>query len=206
VGVYVNPALSTFILGLARDRRIEAAVIINRSDEMLRSIFQGIAAGMRKAFGYAFGIVTLPFRLFGGGGRRSMPGLDMDAVKQAKAAVTNSGLKATDLVQSRMRDSQRDSQIAWTWVMGSLLLNKTQPFPPALSRTMKSWLQGLDHAQLVVLKNAGAKGVFEHSFGNKKLPMVPLVKPLAPVTIKYPTPRIRKPADEVAELRLTPAA
>jgi len=169
---------------------------------MLRSIFQALARGLKYVGGYAFGVFMLPLSLFGGGRRSSMPGIDMAAVRAAKAEVANSGLKPAELVHSQMRDSQ----IAWSWVMGSLLLNKTQPFPPALSRTMKSWLQGLDHAQLVALKNAGAKGIFEHSFGKTKLAAVPPVKALAPVTIKYPTPKIRKAADEVAELRLTPAA
>jgi hypothetical protein len=168
---------------------------------MLKAFFQALARGLSKVGGYAFGVFMLPFRLFGGGGRRSMPGLDMDAVKQAKAEVVNSGLKRAELVQSQIRDSQ----IAWTWIIQSLLTRTTRPFPPALSRTMQSWLQGLDHTQLVALKNAGAKGIFEHSFGKNKLALVPPVKALAPATVKYPTPKIRKPADEVAELRLTPA-
>jgi hypothetical protein len=168
---------------------------------MLRAFFAALARGLRKGFGYAFGLFMWPFGLFSGGGRRSMPGLDIDAIKQAKAEVENRGMKPAELVQSQMHDSQ----IAWSWVTGSLLLNKTQPFPRALSRAMQSWLQGLDHAQLIALRNAGPKGVFEHSFGKTKLASVPPVKAMAPVTVKYPTPKIRKLDNDVAELRLTPA-
>jgi hypothetical protein len=171
---------------------------------MLRAIFSAIGNGMRKLFGFAFSFITWPFALFGGGARRQSAGIDMGALKAAEQTVAAPGMKPAERSESLLRDSQRDSQIAWSWIATSMLTRQAMPFPTALSKTMKSWLQGLDHDQLVALRDAGAKCICEHFTGKNMVASVPRVQPLAPVAIKFPRIAVRKSDDEIADLRFSP--
>jgi hypothetical protein len=167
---------------------------------MLRSIFQGIANAMRKLWGFIIPLFTWPFSLFGGSSRLRSTGLDIGAVKAVEQKLAETGLRPAELAASQMRDAQ----IAWSWIATSLLTRQAQPFPRTLSKAMQSWLQGLDHDQLVTLKNAGAAGILAHSTRENSLPNVPAMKPLSPVPIKFPPIAIQNSATEVAELRLSP--
>jgi hypothetical protein len=62
---------------------------------------------------------------------------------------------------------------------------------------MQGWLQGLDLGQLKALQNAGAVGICAHADGTKTITGVPSVKPLAPVTRKFPP--IAKPDAEISD-------
>jgi hypothetical protein len=75
-----------------------------------------------------------------------------------------------------------------------------RPMPSALSRKMQSWLVGLDHRQLVALKNAGPQRVFEHSTGRRLIPGVLPVGPLKPVDVRFPPSPAK--VDESLEPRL----
>ncbi len=157
---------------------------------MFREIMAAIAAGMaavaqglRQAWKFSVGIVTWPFTLFAGGSRLQTRNADMATVKAIEQKVAETGgMKPADLAASHLRDAQ----IAWSWVATSLLTRQQMPFPTALSRTMQSWLRGLDHGQLIALRDAGAKGISLHFTGKNAINTVPAVQPLAPVSIKFP--------------------
>ncbi|WP_159011777.1 hypothetical protein [Bradyrhizobium sp. S69] len=173
---------------------------------MLRAIFAAMASGIRKLFGFAYSFVTWPFALFGGRARRQSAGIDLGAAKAVEDKVAAVGMKPADSTSSHLRDSQmRDAQIAWSWITTSMLTRQPMPVPSALSKTMKSWLQGLDHGQLTALQNADAKGLFEHSIGKHAIASVPRVQPLAMVSIVFPRIAARKSDDEIADLRSSPA-
>jgi hypothetical protein len=145
---------------------------------MLRAFFQAIAAGMRKAFGFAFSLVMLPFRLFAPDPRPSTPLIDPVAIKQRMQG----SAEPVEVVQSHVRDSV----IAWSWLNGSIIDRSTRPFPTALSRTMQTWLAGLDYNQLELLKNSGVAGIFAHVSGKKLIASVPAFGKLPAVTVNYP--------------------
>jgi hypothetical protein len=174
----------------------------NRRGKMLRAIFQGFANGMRWLFGYAFSFVLWPFSLLGGGGRRAPGGVSTETLKAVEQQVTATAPKAADLAGSRLRDNQRDAQIAWSWITTCLLTRQQLPFPSSLSKTMQNWLQGLDYAQMVALRDAGATGISSHFTGKNALPDVPAVRSLAPVAIKFPA-EIQNPDTEIAGLRFS---
>ena len=168
---------------------------------MLRALLEAIANGARRAFGVVSGIVMWPFTLFGGGGGRSRPGPDMSAVKAAEQSVDAARAKDSNVVQSTLRDSEkRDAQIAWSWITTSLLTRQSMPFPSAMSIRMKSWLQGLDHAQLECLQKAGAVGISAHVAG-KQITGVASVKPMAPVMLKFP--KIQKSDAEISDFAIS---
>jgi hypothetical protein len=169
---------------------------------MLRAIFQGLANGLRRLFGGVLSFMLLPLSLFGGGSRRRPSGIDMATLKSVEQTVAATAPKPADLASSSLRDYQRDAQIAWSWVATTLLTRQQMPFPSALSKTMKPWLQGLDHAQLVALRDAGASGISLHFAGKNALPGVPAVRPLSPVAIKFP-PEVRKPDAEISGFRFS---
>jgi len=166
---------------------------------MLRALFQSIAAGFRRAWSFAFNFMFWPFALFARPSRSVSADVNMDTVAAVEKAASAPGIKAAELVQSQ----ERDARLAHTWILTSLLTRSTRPFPPALSKTMKGWLQGLDHGQLEALKNAGSKGVFEQCYGKTRLHGVPRLQLLAPAAVKYPV-EIRKAAHEIADFQFRP--
>jgi hypothetical protein len=168
----------------------------------MRSIFSGIASVFRSLFGFAFGFLMWPFRLFSGSGGRS-PGPNMGVVKAAAQSLTAARAKDSKVAQSTLRESdfRRDAQIGWGWIATTLATRQTMPFPSALSNKMKSWLQGLDYGQLEALRNARAVGICAHVAGTKQITGVPSVKALAPVTLKFPP--IAKPAAELSDFRFS---
>lgn len=150
---------------------------------MLREIFAAIFNAMGRVClltgRLIKGAILFPFNLFAGGGRPSMPRIDAAAIKERAStspAVTN------DVQQSLLRDSI----ICWSFVSGSLGDRNMRPMPSALSRRMQSWVAGLDYAQLVAIKTAGAMAVFAHSTGNAMIAGVPAVGPLTPVSVRFP--------------------
>jgi hypothetical protein len=164
------------------------AVVNNKELVMLRGIFAGLRNGLGWLFGFAFSFITWPFRLFSGGGGRSAPGPNMEAVKTAEQSLATARPKDSKVAQSTLRDSdlKRDAQISWRWITTSLLTRQQLPFPSTLSKKMQGWLQGLDHGQLKALQTAGAVGICAHFVGTKAITGVPRVQPLAPVTLKFP--------------------
>ena len=166
---------------------------------MLRAILQGLVAGFRRAWSFAFSFMFWPFALFSRPSRGVSAGVNMDTVAAVEKAATAPSMKHSELVKSQ----DRDARLAHTWILTSLLTRSTRPFPPALSKTAKAWLQGLDHGQLEALKNAGAKGVFEHCYGKTRLAGVPRLQPLPAVTVKYPV-EIRKAAHEISDFQFRP--
>jgi hypothetical protein len=176
-----------------------AAVNI-RETVMLRAIFAGLRNGMRWLLNFAFGFLTYPFALFRGGGRHSAPGPDMATLKAAEKSLAASRSNPSNDVQSTLRDSQRDAQIAWGWVTTSVLTRQQLPFPSALSNKMKSWLVGMSHHQLEALQKAGAKAIYAHSTGIKAITGLPRVQPLAPVILKFPPMETRDSDAEISNL------
>lgn len=160
---------------------------------MLRVLFQGIAAGLRRMWSFASAFVFWPFLFFSRPSRGVSARIDMDTVAAVEKAASAPGMKPSELIQSQ----ERDVRLAHIWILTSLLTRSTRPFPPALSKTMKAWLQGLNYAELTALRNAGNKGIFEHSYGKTRVAGVPRMQLLAPVSVKYPV-EIRKAADEIA--------
>jgi len=98
--------------------------------------------------------------------------------------MSGAGLTPAELVESQIRDSK----LAWSWVNGSLLDCSTRSFPAALSKKMRMWLVGLGYGQLVALKHAGARGVFEHATGQNMIGGVPRMQSLPPAVVRYPPP------------------
>jgi hypothetical protein len=115
--------------------------------------------------------------------RRRIPISAID-VAEIKKRMAGEGLKPSELVESQVRDST----IAWSWVNGSLLDRNTRSFPSTLSKKMREWLVGLGYGQLVMLKNAGAKGIFEHVDNRNMIGGVPPMQPLPPAVVRYPPP------------------
>jgi hypothetical protein len=155
----------------------------HRRRAMFRQIMQSIAAALSRGFsltgGLLKGFVLLPFCLFGGGGGTSISRVDTAAIRERMAAPVST---PTDTQKSLLRDAS----IGWSHVNGSLGDRNMRPMPPALSRKMQLWLVGLDHRQLVALKNAGPLGVFEHAAGRKLIAGVHPVGPLKPVSVCFP--------------------
>jgi hypothetical protein len=166
---------------------------------MLRSIFAALRSGLRGLFGFALSFITWPFRLFSGGGQRSSPGSNMQALKSAQQSLAAARGKDSKVAQSTLRESdlRRDAQICWGWVATTLLTRQQLLFPSALSKKMQSWLQGLDHGQLEALQSASAVGICAHVAGTKEITGVPSMKPLAPVKLKFPP--IAKPDAEISD-------
>jgi hypothetical protein len=176
-----------------------AAVDI-REAVMLRAIFAGLRNAMGWLLNFAFGILTYPFTLFGGGSRHSAPGPDMATLKAAEKSLAASRSNPSNDAQSTLRDSQRDAQIAWGWITTSLLTGQQLPFPSALSNKMKSWLVGMNHHQLEALQKAGAKAICDHSTGTNAITGLPRVHPLAPVFLKFPPMENRDSDAEISDL------
>jgi hypothetical protein len=126
---------------------------------------------------------------------RRMPISAID-VAEMKKRMTGEGLTPRELVESQVRDSV----IAWSWVNGSLLDYNTRPLPASLSKKMQAWLVGLGYGQLVMLKNAGAEGVFEHAAGRNMIGGVPAMQPLRPAVVRYP-PSPKSAPDEPRVIR-----
>jgi hypothetical protein len=166
---------------------------------MLKAIFAALARGLRRAWDLASSVVWWPFLLFSGPPRGVGSGINMDTVARIEKAAAAPGMKPSELVRSKYRDAR----LAMAWITVSLLTRSAQPFPPALSKTMKGWLQGLNHGELSALKSAGNKGLFEHCYGKTRVPGVPRMQQLAPVAVKYPV-EIRKPADEISSFQFRP--
>jgi hypothetical protein len=150
---------------------------------MLREIMMAIASALGRVCSITGrlikGFVMLPFSLFGGGGWPSIPKIDTATLRQRMAA-------PAPTPGEMQKSLLRDSAICWSFVSGSLGDRQMRPMPSALSRKMQSWLMGLDHRQLVALKNAGPQGVFEHSIGRRLVPGVLPVGPLKPVDVCFP--------------------
>jgi hypothetical protein len=166
---------------------------------MLRAILAGMKNAMVGAlswcWGFAFALVTLPFRAFAPRQRQQTPALDLAAIKQrfASHALTPKGV-----IQSQMRDSQ----IAFAWIVGVSLDQAPRPLPSALSRTMGLWLQGLTYKQLTLLKIAGPTGIFDHVTGKRRLPLVPRLMPLPAVELVFPpAPRVSATAPRMLKVR-----
>jgi hypothetical protein len=185
------------LLATFRISMLTAAVNI-KEPVMLRSIFAALRSGFRSLFGFAFSFITWPFRLFSGGGARAA-GPNMATVKAAEQSLAAARAPKDSVVQSTLRDSdlKRDAQIGWGWIATTLLTRQQLPFPSSLSKKLQSWLQGHDHGQLEALRNAGAVGVCAHAAGTNTITGVPSVKPLAPVTLRFPP--IAKPAAEISD-------
>lgn len=105
-------------------------------------------------------------------------------VAEIKKRMTGDGLTPRELAESQFRDSA----IAWSWINGSLLDYNTRSFPPTLSKKMRTWLVGMNYGQLIMLKDAGAKGIFEHVIGRKMIADVLHMQPLKPIVVRYPPP------------------
>jgi hypothetical protein len=105
-------------------------------------------------------------------------------VAEIKKRMAGDGLTPRELVESQVRDSV----IAWSWINGSLLDYNTRSFPPTLSKKMQAWLVGMTYGQLIMLKDAGATGIFEHATGRKMIAGVLPMQPLKPVVVRYPPP------------------
>jgi hypothetical protein len=165
---------------------------------MLRSIFAALRAGIRGLFGFAYGLVSWPFLLFGGGGARSS-GPDMQTLRATEQSLATARGKDSKVAPSTLRDSdfRRDGQIAWSTITAALLARQQLIFPSALLKKMQTWLQGLDYGQLEVLQSAGAVGICAHVAGTKAIAGVPSVKPLAPMKLKFPP--IAKPDAELSD-------
>jgi hypothetical protein len=150
---------------------------------MFRQIMKSIAAAFSRGFsltgGLLKGFVLLPFCLFGGSGSSSIPRVDTAAMRERMAGP---GPAPTNMLKSQIRDAA----ICWSHISGSLGDRNMRPMPSSLSKKMQSWLAGLDHRQLVALKNAGPQGVFEHAAGRKLIPGVHPVGPLKPVSVRFP--------------------
>jgi hypothetical protein len=112
-------------------------------------------------------------------------------VAEIKNRMTGDGLTAREFVELQVRDSV----IAWSWVNGSLLDYNTRQFPPTLSKKMQAWLVGMNYGQLMMLKNAGARGIFEHAIGRKMIADVLPVQPLKAVVVRYPPPPKAEPGE-----------
>jgi len=150
---------------------------------MLRAIFVAIGNALGRVClltgRLIKGFVMLPFQMFGGGGRPSIPQIDTAAIRERMAAPAPT---ASEMQKSLFRDAA----ICWSHISGSLGDRNMCPMPSALSRKMQTWLVGLDHRQLVALKNAGPQGVFEHSTGRRLIAGVLPVGPLKPVEVRFP--------------------
>jgi hypothetical protein len=158
---------------------------------MLRAIFAAMANAMRGVLGWCTGFVlffvTLPFRMFGTRPRPQMPDFDIEAIKQRFAT---HHLSPKEFVQSQIRDSG----IAYSFIAGMMSDNHIRPFPSAMSKTMKSWLQGLSYKQLTLLKHAGTAGIFGHVTGRQLIDMVPRQQPLKPAVLRFPpAPKVKDP-------------
>jgi hypothetical protein len=113
------------------------------------------------------------------------------AIDVAEIKSRMDGLTRRELEESQLRDSV----VAWSWVSGSLLDYNTRPFPAVLSKKMRGWLVGMNYGQLVLLKNAGARGIFEHAAGRNMIGGVPPVQPLQAVVVRYPPPPKAEPGE-----------
>jgi hypothetical protein len=153
--------------------------IINTEAKMLRAILAALANGFRKAAGYAFGVIMLPFRLFMPSAVPARPRLDVEALK---AQMRGPGVKPSELVQSHVRDSV----VAWSWISGCINDRCTRTLPSQMSKRLSTWVVGLNYTQLMKLKTAGPQGVFEHASGKNVIAGVPPVGPLTPVEVRYP--------------------
>lgn len=163
---------------------------------MLRAIF----AGLRKLFGFAFGVVQWPFTWFFASSRRQNAGVDMATVKAVEHEVAAARVTPAESLSSTLRDSKRDAQIAWSWIATALLTREIGTHPSALSEKMCAWLRGLDHRQLTALRDAGADGVLAHSIGQNAITGVPAVRPMSPVTVVFPRTPAPKPDAELSEI------
>jgi hypothetical protein len=105
-------------------------------------------------------------------------------IAEIKKRMAGDGLTPRELVESQIRDSV----IAWSWINGSLLDYNTRSFPPTLSKKIQAWLVGMTYGQLIMLKDAGAKGIFHHCRGHKMIVDVPALQPLKSVVVRYPPP------------------
>jgi hypothetical protein len=105
-------------------------------------------------------------------------------IAEIKKRMMGDGIKPSELVESQVRDSV----IAWSWINGSLLDRNTRSFPSTLSKRMRTWLVGMNYSKLMMLKNAGATGIFEHATGRKMIAGVLPMQPLKPVVVRYPPP------------------
>jgi hypothetical protein len=168
----------------------------------MRSIFSGIASIFRNLFGFAFGFLMWPFRLFSSGGGRS-PGPNMTTGKATEQSMAAACASKDSVVQSTLRDSdlRRDAKIVWSWCTTSLMARQQMPFPSSLSKKMQMWLVGLDHGQLESLQKAGTVGICAHADGTKTITGVPSVKPLEPVKLKFPP--IEKPDAEISDFEFS---
>jgi hypothetical protein len=150
---------------------------------MLRAIFAAMANAMRAAFwwctGFVLSLATAPFRILGGQARSTPAALDLAAIKKRFEA---NHLTPKEIVQSHMRDSQ----IAYSWIVCCTLDNAARPFPSAMSKTMQGWLCGLSYRQLMLLRNAGGAGIFDHVTGKRLLDGVPRHRALQPITLVFP--------------------
>jgi len=169
-------------------------------------MLRAILAAMKNVFRAGIGIILWPFTWFSGGSRRQHSGIDMGAVKAVEDQVAATKKPASESLSSLLcvNDAKRDAQIAWSWVATSLLTEKTGPFPSALSKKMSAWLKGLDHRQLTALRNAGADGVLAHSIGKNTITGVPAVRPMSPVTVKFPRIAATKPDAEISDFEWSP--
>ena len=154
---------------------------------MLRAIFEALRRALRGAFAYGLFFVTWPFTLFLPRARTPAPQIDIAAIKER---MRGHAMKPAEVIQSHVRDSV----ICWTWINSCILDRQTRPFPSQLSKTMCTWIQGLNYKQLNLLKEAGSPGIFHHASGKKPIPFVPPVQPLKAVTVIYPpAPQVSDP-------------
>jgi hypothetical protein len=171
---------------------------------MFRSILAALAAGVCGAFRFGLSILFWPFLMFGQPARAAAAGVDLAGIKGSAAKAAETRKQVAEAASSLLRERQMGAQIAWSWVATSTLVRVTQPLPSALSKILPTWLQGLDHAQLMALKTAGKQGIFEHCSGKKPIAKVPPMQPLAPVVVRYPA-RIQEAAREIAKIGFRPA-
>jgi hypothetical protein len=150
---------------------------------MLRAIFAAMANALLGIFKYGFGfavmLISWPFQLFAGRSRPQLLEIDIEAIK---ARMAPHHLTPKEIAQSQMRDSN----IAFSWIIGVRLDRCTRPFPSAMSKTMSAWLRGLSYRQLVQLQNAGAIGIFEHVTGKQVVDLVPRQQMLKPAVLRFP--------------------
>ena len=167
---------------------------------MLQAILEGLANGMRRMWGFASGIVLWPFSLFGRAPRPGAIGQHKEAIKAVEQAALTSAPKSPDISDSL----KRDAQIAWSCVATAMLTRMPLQFPPPLSKTMRGWLQGLDHDALEKLRAAGAGGIVAHFSGKTLIPGVPKVTALTRVELRFPPAPVRKLDAELSEFRFSP--